>query len=55
MKLKFCRKEKGEGVNTEKPTSCIFSKRQKGRKRNGHREKAAEGNRGPMSNPSLGF
>lgn len=28
--MKFCRKEKGEGVNTEKPTSCIFSKRQRG-------------------------
>lgn len=30
MKLKFCRKEKGEGVNSEKPTSCVSSARCKG-------------------------
>ena len=29
--MRFCRKDEGEGVNIEKPTSCIFSKRQRER------------------------
>lgn len=41
MKLKFCRKDEGEGVKTEKPTSRVFSKRPRDRKRSGRRKKAA--------------
>ena len=33
MLLRFCRKDRGEGLHTEKLMSCIFSKRQRGRDR----------------------
>lgn len=53
--LTFYRKDEGQGAITEKPTSCIFSKRQRDRERTGHRVKAAGENRGPLRNPFLGF
>lgn len=48
MTPKFCRKEEDQGLNLEKPTGCVFSQRQRGRRKTGRAEKTAGENRGPV-------